>query len=133
MVESLSDHGHSHDHHDHEHGHDGALCRHARERAAEAGEALARAEAICRGAPAAPHPDAACRCSGRSMTRTSLSALMKSSTFLARRRARRSRRSRSIAPSDFLDRAGVRASPCQPQRLHRLPARATARRISSLS
>jgi Fur family transcriptional regulator, zinc uptake regulator len=48
MVESLSDHGHSHDHHDHEHGHDGALCRHARERAAEAGETLARAEAICR-------------------------------------------------------------------------------------
>ncbi|HMB09028.1 transcriptional repressor [Saliniramus sp.] len=47
MVESHSDRGRGHDHHDRDHDHDGAPCRHARERAAEAGEALARAEAIC--------------------------------------------------------------------------------------
>jgi Fur family zinc uptake transcriptional regulator len=40
-----SDHDH---HHHHYHDHDGAPCRHARERAQEAGEALVRAEAICR-------------------------------------------------------------------------------------
>ena len=40
-----SDHDHHHHHH---HDHDDAPCRHARERAQEAGAALVRAEAICR-------------------------------------------------------------------------------------
>jgi Fur family transcriptional regulator, zinc uptake regulator len=39
---------HDHDHAHHHHHGDGEPCRHARERAAEAGEALARAEAICK-------------------------------------------------------------------------------------
>lgn len=42
MVESLSGHDHDHDHAA------GGSCRHARERAAHADDALARAEAICK-------------------------------------------------------------------------------------